>query len=410
MKKVIAIIATFDTKKEELDFVKSFITGNGFETLTIDVSSRGYLENEADINAAQVAQAGGYTLELVHSAGSRAKAIDMMRIGIQALIKDLYEAGQIHAVLGFGGLQNSIISSSAMQLLPIGVPKVLLSTVACGSRTFETLVGSKDIMLLPSIGDLVGLNPLIRSALKNAASAIMGMVKYAGDELKPEGFLIGATIMGATSDGILEAIQKVVSAGYDVITFHSTGVGGTALENQIEAGMINAVMDLSLHEIVSEDVIGGGFSKGAKNRLAAGVKKNLPMVLAPGGLDFVDFSVEEFNSGIIGDPANRKYTLHNKDIAHIKLFPEEAAKAANILVERLEPFTGRAVMVLPLHGLRAESRVGEKLYDPEVDHMIFEVIRKRLNKNIRLIELEAHISDPVFSQTVANSIIDLLEN
>lgn len=409
MEKTIAIVVTADTKKAELEFVRDFITGHGFEVLTIDVSSRGLAEDVTDISAAEVARAGGYTIEMVHQAGSRARAIEMMQTGIKAMIVELYQAGRIHAVLGLGGLQNSILSSSAMQLLPIGVPKVLLSTVACGSRTFESLMGAKDIMLLPSIGDLVGINPLTRVGLKNAAAAIMGMVQYAGEELQPDGFLVGATIMGATSEGILEAIQKVAEAGFEVITFHSTGMGGAALEEQINAGIINAVLDLSLHEIVSQDVIGGGFSTGAKARLRAAAQNQLPMVLAPGGLDFVDFSVRDFKDGVVGDPAQRKFTLHNQDIAHIKLFPDEAAQAARIVVARLADVRGNAVMILPLKGLRAETRAGERLYDPEVDEAIFDVFRKELNKNITLIELDAHLSDPIFSQTAADALIGLLK-
>ncbi len=167
-------------------------------------------------------------------------------------------------------------------------------------------------------------------------------------------------------------------------------------------------MDLSLHEIVSQDVFGGGFSIGAENRLSAAVKRNIPMVLAPGGLDFVDFAVSVFDSGIIGDPEKRKFTLHNEGIAHIKLFPEEAKRAAEIVVDRLKNYSGEAVMILPLKGLRADTRPGEKLFAPEVDEMIFNTFREKLNNRIRLIELDAHISEPIFSKTAAQEMINLL--
>lgn len=408
MEKTIAIITTADTKLAELQFVDQFIRGQGFTTLTIDISSRGFLKGAANLGPDQVVGAAGYSLEELHGAKSKAEAISIIRSGITALIASLYAEGKIQAVFGFGGLQNTSLCASAMQVLPIGVPKVLLSTVASGERTFASFVGSKDITMIPSIADLAGVNLLTEVALKNASGAIMGMTRYAGDVLKPSGLVIGASMMGATNDGIARAVALLENAGKQVVTFHSTGVGGTALEELIENGTINAVLDLSLHEIVSQDVIGGGFSFGAKNRLSAAAKRQLPMVLAPGGLDFIDFSVKEFNQGVLGDPQNRKFTLHNESIAHIKLTPQEAAKAAEVVVGRLQDYQGEAVMILPLRGLRSETHPGEKLYAPGVDQKIFEVFRARLNRRIRLIELDAHLMDEAFSQVAANEMLRLI--
>lgn len=406
--KRIALVSTGDTKKAELQLAREFIQSGGFDVITIDISTREEGFQQAEIKPFDIIKAGGHSKEEFFAQKTKAKKLHMMQKGLEVVISDLFAAGKIHGMLGLGGLQNSMLNAAAMQKLPIGFPKMILSTVACGTRTFGPLVGTKDITLMPSIADIAGVNPITEVVIKNAAAAVMGMVQFSGQVPKTEGLLIGATMMGATSDGIVETVKLVEEAGYPVITFHSTGVGGLAMEDLIDSGVINAVIDLSLHEIVSEDIIGGGFSAGAKDRLSAAVRQGIPMVLAPAGLDFIDFSLKDFKDGVVGDPEKRKYTLHNKDIAHIKLFPDEAAAAANVVVERLKPVKGNAVMVLPLKGLRSESMPGGRMHDPEVDHAIFEVLRKKLNKNVRIIELDVHLSDPVFSETAANALIGLI--
>ncbi|MCB2202817.1 Tm-1-like ATP-binding domain-containing protein [bacterium] len=406
--KTIAVVSTGDTKKAELELARDFIRANDFNVITIDISTRAETFPQADIKPFEILDAGGYSKETFLDQKTKAKKLSMMQQSLEIVISKLYHEEKIHGILGLGGLQNSMLNAAAMQQLPVGFPKVILSTVACGNRTFGSLVGTKDITLMPSIADIVGVNPITEVVIKNAAAAVMGMVKYAGALPKTDGQLIGATMMGATGDGIVEAIEHVRQAEFTVITFHSTGVGGLAMENLIDSQVINAVLDLSLHEIVSEDVIGGGFSVGAKDRLSAAVRQQIPMVLAPAGLDFIDFPLQAFQDGVVGDPAKRKYTLHNKDIAHIKLFPEEAKQAAEIVVERLRKVKGNAVMILPLQGLRSESQPGGRMHDPEVDNAIFEVLRHKLNKNVRIIELDAHLSDPLFSETAANALIELL--
>lgn len=406
--KTIALVSTGDTKKAELELARDFIEGNGFNVITIDISTRNASTVQAEVKPFDIINAAGHSEEEFYAQKTKAKKLQMMQKGLEIVILKLFDDEQIQGILGLGRLQNSMLNSAAMQKLPIGFPKLILSTVACGNRTFGTLVGTKDITLMPSIADIAGVNPITEVVIKNAAAAVMGMVQFSGTTLRTDGKLIGATMMGATSDGIVEAINLVEEAGYHVITFHSTGVGGQAMEDLIDSGVINAVLDLSLHEIISEDIIGGGFSVGAKDRLSAAVRQGIPMVLAPAGLDFIDFSLEDFQKGVVGDPDKRKYTLHNKDIAHIKLFPDEAAAAANVVVERLKTVKENAVMVLPLRGLRSESKPGERMHDPNVDNAIFEVLRKKLNKKVRIIELDAHLSDPIFSETAANALIELL--
>ncbi len=406
--KTIAIIATADTKAEEMDFVEKFIQSHGLNTLSIDVSTRLHDGKKADIGPKETACKGGFSEENFLRPKTKSEAIEMMRSSITKLVRDLYADGKIDGVIGFGGLQNSLMVASAMNELPFGFPKLIVSTVASGNRRFGLLTGAKDIVVMPSIADLAGLNPLSETILSNAASAIVGMVKYSGKVFSPKNLLIGATIMGATNDGIEDTIRLVRQNGFDVVTFHSTGVGGATLESLIMEGKIQAVMDLCLHEIVSEDIFGAGFSVGAKNRLTAAVTMQIPMVLSPAGLDFIDFDVSDLEKSKRVDLSTRKYTLHNKGTAHIKLTPAEARAAAEVVVERLAAYSGEGAMIMPLKGLRSETLPGEKLFDPKVDEAIFETFRSKLNKKIRLIELDCHLSSPEFSQMASETMIELI--
>lgn len=407
--KTIAIIATADTKAEEMDFVEKFIQAHGVNTLSIDISTRVHGGKKTDIGPRETACNGGFSEENFLKPKTKSEAIEMMRGCVTNLVRKLYLEGKIDGVIGFGGLQNSLMVASAMNELPLGVPKVIVSTVASGNRKFNLLTGAKDIVVMPSIADLAGLNPLVETILSNAASAVIGMVNYSGNVFAPQKLMIGATIMGATNDGIEETINLVRKQGFDVITFHSTGVGGASLESLILEDKIQAAMDLCLHEIVSEDVFNAGFSAGAKNRLSAAVKKQIPLVLSPAGLDFVDFELADLEKSKRIDLAKRKYTLHNKAIAHIKLTADEARTAARVVVKQLESFKGRGAMIMPLQGLRSETLPGERMYDPEVDEAIFETFRKELNKKIRLVALDCHISSPEFSQTASETMIELIK-
>ncbi len=406
--KTIAIIATADTKAEEMDFVEKFIHSHGLNTLSIDVSTRLHDGKISDIGPKETACKGGFSEENFLRPKTKSEAIEMMRNCVTTLVRDLYAEGKIDGVIGFGGLQNSLIAASAMQELPLGFPKLIVSTVASGNRKFGLLTGTKDIVVMPSIADLAGLNPLVESILGNSAAAMVGMVEYGGDVFSPKTLLVGATIMGATNDGIEESIKLVRNNGFDVVTFHSTGVGGATLESLILEGKIQAVMDLCLHEIVSEDIFGAGFSVGAKNRLTAAVTMQIPMLLSPAGLDFIDFDLSDLEKSKTVDISTRKYTLHNKSTAHIKLTPAEARTAAEVVVNRLANYTGKGAMIMPLRGLRSETLPGEKLFDPEVDEAIFETFRKKLNRKIKIIELDCHLSSPEFSQTASEKMIELI--
>ena len=326
-----------------------------------------------------------------------------MSEGASMLAPELYGHGLFDAILSIGGVQNTMIGVAAMKTLPIGVPKLMVSTVASGQRTLEPLVGSKDIVLMPSVADIAGINVLTRTILGNAVGAIVGMATHGGQPLcAGDELIIGLTQMGVTN-GVAQAARLLEQVGYQVISFHSAGAGGPAMEELIADGTIKAVMDLTLHEIVAE-MFAGGFSAGARNRLAAACKAGIPQVIAPGGADFIDFEIHQLPA----DMDRRKYIFHNPGIAHIKLHKEEILRVGSIIAERLNRNHGPVTILIPLGGFRQAASRGEPLWDAEVDNTLIDILRTRLKPEIKVIEIDANINDLEFSQAAVAAMRELL--
>jgi uncharacterized protein (UPF0261 family) len=304
-----------------------------------------------------------------------------------------------------GGLQNTIIGARAMQRLPIGVPKLLVSTVASGQRTFDPMVGTRDVTIMSSVADLAGLNRVSKTVLANATAAMAGMVHHAGKELpRPSGITVGTTLMGATNDGVDRAARFLELAGLEVVAFHSTGAGGRALEELIDQGVITAVLDLTLHEIVYEH-FGCGFGFGAGPRLTAGARCGLPMVICPGGIDFIC----QWNHELFSDIDSRQMIWHNAQLAHVKLRPNEILAVCGLITTRLNQATGPVTVLLPRAGLRSFTKPGEPLHDPKLDQLVFNYFESNLKKSIPVKYVEASIMDQSFSRQAADELLNLLK-
>ncbi|MFA6507588.1 MAG: Tm-1-like ATP-binding domain-containing protein [Treponemataceae bacterium] len=408
--KTIAVIISIDTKEAEARFLKNYIQNSGNKALVIDISTRGAYDFISDISKEQVCRAGGGSPEIL-ARQPKNEAVQTMIDGAKALLPALYAEGKIDAVISAGGLQNTFVAVGAMQTLPLGIPKVMVSTVLCGERRFEQFTGIKDIVMIPSIVDVSGMNAISETILSNAVAAVIGMVEHAGKALRNDGKnRIGATLMGVTNNSVVQAAAILEKEGLEIVCFHSTGVGGRYLENLINDGVITAAMDISLHEITSADVFNRGFSAGAPNRLRVGAEKGIPMLVAPGALDFIDLYVDDFFSGAIGDHRKRKFNLHNNKLAHIKLFPEEAKLAAEIVVERLNAAKGPVTCLLPLRGFRSDTLPGESLYDPEVDAVIIDILNKNLKREIKKVKIDANINSMEFSRVAAAEMLELLRH
>ncbi len=307
-------------------------------------------------------------------------------------------------MLSIGGVQNTTVAANAMQALPIGFPTVLLTTVASGSRTFASVAGDKDIVIIPSISDFTGINIMTRRIIANACACVAGMALHAGEAIaKGNRPVVGLTLMGVTNNGAVAAVEELDRLGIEAIGFHSTGVGGRIMENLAEEGVLDGILDLTTHEITSE-FFGGGFSFGASHRLVKPAELGIPLVVAPGGLDFVDFGVGDFPSRM----DERVYNMHNPSLAHIKILPDEAKKIGKIFAERLNLAAQGVLLLLPTEGMRKNTRKDGNLYSPETDNALLSAILSHVGPNVRIETIPGNIDDEAWGKAAARAMADEL--
>lgn len=405
--KTVAVIACSDTKLPEIEYVCERFRLMGVNPLVLDPSTSAGYVSPFEITREDITAAAGLDWKSMEG-GPKHELLEAVANGAAVLAASLYAAGRIHGAFCMGGLQNTVVGGRAMRALPIGVPKLIVSTVASGQRPFDLVVGSRDIVVMPSVCDLAGMNVISETVLGNAVAAMCGMLMHAGSEL-PAGRsgrpTVGATLMGATNDGVDRAANIVRASGVEVIAFHSTGVGGQVLEELIESGLITASMDLTLHELVYE-YFGKGFGYGANGRLEAGAAKGIPMVVAPGGIDFIC----QWKHELFTDIDRRKMIWHNADLAHVKLNKQEVYDIAGMMVERLNRSSGKVEVIVPTLGLRSFARPGEALHDAELDKIIYMRLDDSLRRDIPVKYIEANIMDEKFSEFAAFEMLRLMHN
>lgn len=386
--KTIAIIGSCDTKSREISFMREQIEAEGIKALVIDVAT-GLKESIGfDVSREEVAAAYGVNWMDMESKTKGEKIAFMMKAAA-SYIEQIYYEGKIDGILSVGGLQNTVMATNAMRRLPIGFPKVMATTVASGRRTFDSVAGDKDIVMIPSICDFTGLNLVTKQIMANACACCVGMVKHAGQILKKgKKPVVGITLMGITNTGACAAVDELERLGIEVIGFHSTGVGGMIMEQMACDGLIDGILDLTTHEITQE-YFGRGFSygEGAKDRLRKSVEHKIPLVISVGGLDFIDFAVNEFPPRM----DERVYMMHNGSVAHIKLLPDEAEITTKRFVERLELIDYPVKLLIPTDGMRCNTREGEELYYKEVDEIILRQLYEIKNKNVEIITVSGNL-------------------
>ncbi len=401
--KTIALLGCLDTKESEFRYAAAEIEKRGVRTLIIDVSTSQGHHSTADYSRSDVSREAGVEWGEVEG-GDQHKLLDLMARGSRSLLCRLFAQGTVHGVFSCGGLQNTTIAAHAMQGLPIGIPKLILSTVASGQRTFDSVVGARDIVTMPSISDFAGLNVVSRTVLDNAIAALVGMVATAGREIpRTTSTLIGATLMGATNDGVVNAINLVKARGYEVVSFHSTGAGGRCLEDLIRAGVVTAAMDLTLHEVVYE-YFGHGFGYGPRDRLLAAIENRIPLLVCPAGIDFIC----QWRGQLFADADRRKIHWHNKNLAHVRLNATEISNIARIVVGRLNQARGNLKILVPIRGFRNYSRPGEALYDPDLDRLIVDIFRSELRDDIPIRLTDCNFMDREFSEAAADEMVSLI--
>jgi uncharacterized protein (UPF0261 family) len=397
--KTVLLIGTLDTKGQEFAFVRNLIEARGHQVLLMNA---GIFEStvQADIEADEVAKAGRTTLDELRSKNDRGHAISIMQEGVAKLTKQLYDDKKIHAVLGLGGSGGTILATAGMRTLPVGVPKLMVSTLASGDTA--PYVDIKDITMMYSVLDIAGINRLSRQILANAAGMICGALEQpipTGED-KP---LIAATMFGVTTPCVTKVRERLESHGYEVLTFHATGTGGRAMEGLIADGYVKAVADITTTELADE-LVGGVLSAGT-NRLEIAGRLGIPQVVSLGALDMVNFWAidtvpEKFRE--------RNLYKHNDNVTLMRTTLEENKELGRIIAGKLNKAKGKTTLVIPLQGVSMIDAEGKPFYDVEADKTLFDSLRQYLSQNVKVVEVDANINDDLFADTFLKEILEVL--
>jgi uncharacterized protein (UPF0261 family) len=351
--------------------------------------------------------AGGTPLAKLLENPTRQEASPVMVAGATVLMKRLAESGEVHGVLGLGGTQGTPNCTQVMQVLPYGFPKVMVSTVASGDTS--PFVGIKDVTMMFSVGDILGLNLLTRKILANAAGAAYGMATC-GVELEARADdkpLIGMTNLGVLTEGAMHALELFREKGYEVIVFHAVGSGGRAMEQMMKEGIIGAVFDYSLGEIADE--VHGGLRAGGDERLTVAGELGLPQVICPGGAEHIGLLLDEPN--VVPDKyKNHKHVFHNPVIFAPRLNQEELAAVAKDVGRRLEHTKGKACLLMPLRGTSRYGVEGNPLHDPESDRGFLSALAEHAPKSVEVVEVDAHAEEPKFVREAVERLVALIES
>lgn len=398
MAKVIALLGSLDTKGSEYGFVKECISRRGHKTLVIDIGSLGPPVIEPDIARAEVARAAGVNAEILESGLDRGEAVALMSRGAAVLLPQLYAEGRFDGILAMGGSGGTSVACAAMRALPLGVPKVMVSTVAGGD--VSAYVGEKDIVMIPGIADIAGLNRISRGVFARAAGAICGMVE-AEIPRGPEKPLLAASMFGNTTKAVERARAVLEGEGYEVVVFHATGVGGRTMEHLIETDRVAGVLDITTTEWADE-LVGGVLAAGPR-RLGAAAAHGVPAVVVPGCMDMVNFWAP---ATVPPRFAGRKFHSHNPNVTLMRTNVYENRELGRILAEKLNRSTGPVTVLLPLKGLSMIDSPGGPFWWPEADTALFDALKSGLRSDIPVIELDCNINEPAFAERCAHCLLE----
>src|SRR5690625_2508194 len=402
----VALVGTLDTKNEEYTWLRRELAGLEIETMLIDVgtfSDAGI----SDVTSAEVAEAAGTDLDTLRAGDDRGAAMTAMSRGAAAVVERLHLQGRLHGVLAVGGSSGSAVASAAMQALPVGVPKVLVSTMAAGD--VGPYVGAKDITMMPAVVDVAGINRISRVTFGNAVAAIAAMARAHAERTETEQAddeppLLGATMFGLTTPAVDEARKRLSELGYEVLVFHATGAGGRAMEGLAADGFLDGVLDLTTTELV-DDMLGGILSAGP-DRLEAVGAAGLPQVVSVGALDMCNFGPE---ASVPGTYAGRNFVVHNPTVTLMRTTADEMAELGRRIGRKLASATGPVQVYLPLRGVSGIDVEGGPFSDPEADAACFTAIREELaGTDVVVHDLDVAINDEGFGTAAADALHELI--
>jgi uncharacterized protein (UPF0261 family) len=397
----VVLLGTLDTKGREYEYLRARLREQGVEVLLVDAGVFEPLA-EPDVGREEVAAAAGSDVAALREAGDRGAAVDAMGRGAAEVVRRLHEEGRLDGILAVGGSGNSSIAAQAMRVLPVGVPKLIVSTLASGDT--RPYVGATDVSMTYSVVDISGLNRISERILCNAAGAIAGMAKAGvpeGGEGRP---LIGATMFGVTTPSVTRARERLEELGYEVLVFHATGTGGQSMEALARGGFLAGVLDITTTELADE-LVGGVLSAGP-DRLEAAGELGLPQVVSLGALDMVNFGPRET---VPPQFDGRNLYVHNPTVTLMRTTPEECAELGRRIARKLSAATGPTALFVPLKGVSMIATEGGPFHDPAADEALFGALREGVGPNVEVHELELDVNDPAFAEAMADRLHSMIE-
>ncbi len=393
MKKTVAIVGTLDTKGEEVDYLRSLIEARGHGVIILDTGVLGKSTLTAHISRHEIAEAGGSDLGLLQGKADETFAQGVMSSGLKKITRSLVESQKIQGLIAIGGGQGSIIVAPTLKDLGFGFPKLLVSTkvTQAGVRPYT---GSKDVLIMPSVADLAGINRLTRSVLTNAAGAISGMVEMEEPpaDQRP---LVTMSMNGTVTDCGLAVKAMLEKAGYEVLVFHTIGTGGEALEEYLKSTATAAVIELAVNEVTNE--LMGGLASAGPHRLETAGVRGFPQLVVPGSADFINFLGPE-----TVPPRYRRRNIysHNPQATLVRTNARDNQMLGRIIADKLNQSQGPVVVIWPQRGLSTLDRPGRPYWEPSADAALLRSLKKHLDGRIPLMEIDSYINDPGFAQLV----------
>lgn len=400
----VVLLGTLDTKGAEYAYLREQIERNSrCDVVVVDAGVLGEPQTTADISRHDVARAAGTTIDDLVAANDRGAAVAAMADGASKIVSDLFAAGRLQGILGLGGSGGTSLVTHAMQALPVGVPKLMVSTVASGDT--RPYVGAVDITMMYSVVDIAGINRISARILGNAAAGIAGMATAYAAPFPDMGNkpLIGATMFGVTTPSVTKARELLEAKGYEVLVFHATGAGGQSMEALVSGGFLDGVLDITTTEL-ADDLVGGVFSAGP-DRMKATCQSGLPQVVSLGALDMVNFGPKDTVPGRFRD---RNLYVHNPSVTLMRTTPEECAELGRRIGVRLSAATGPVALFIPRGGVSAIAVEGGVFHDPEADTALLQSLMENLGDNVDVHDLAYDINDPRFATAMADRMAELM--
>jgi len=398
------MVGCFDSKSEDFTYLYRCLVEMGVGVLSVDTGVRSSkVDFPIDIEAAQVASAAGTSLEELIDADDRGSVVEKMGVGAARVLANIVVEKSIHGVIGMGGGGGTYICLSAMQGVPFGIPKLCLSTVA--TKDLSRQVGTKDIVLMPSVVDIAGINSVSSLLIKQAAGAIVGMMSVEPDPISSASLTIGVSMFGNTTECVDACTELLKSQGHEVLAFHAVGIGGKTMEALVRDGRIHAVLDITTTELADE-LCDGICSAGPKRLTAAG-EMGIPQVVVPGCLDMVNF-------GHLDSVPNRfkDRQLHSwaPDVTLMRTNAEENEALASEIATKLNSARGPVAVILPMHGISVVSSKGGIFHNPRIEQILFSTLKSEINNTIPVFEVQANINDRAFAEKAVETLLGFLNN